>query len=236
MKLMRQYLKHLTMIRVEGISMKRILIVEDDRKINQLIASSLTTVGYNCFQTYYGLEALHVLEKNEINLVLLDIQLPDSDGFSIIKNINNVPVIFITAKDEIKDRVKGLDLGAEDYIIKPFSIDELIARVKVALRRYTPLASVTLNNLVISLMERTVERDNKIISLAPQEFNLLETFIENKNIALSREQLLENCWGFDYEGDIRTVDVHVQRLRKKLMLENELKTVYKIGYRLEVNR
>lgn len=216
--------------------MKNILIVEDDRKINQLISKSLCTIGYNCFQTYYGLEALHVLARDEINLVLLDVQLPDSDGFSLIKNMNKVPVIFITAKDEIKDRVKGLDLGAEDYIIKPFSIDELIARVKVALRRYTPLASVAINNLVVSLTERTVERDNETIALTPQEFNLLETFIDNKNIALSREQLLESCWGYDYEGDIRTVDVHVQRLRKKLMLENELKTVYKIGYRLEVNR
>ncbi|MGL6199596.1 MAG: response regulator transcription factor [Lachnospiraceae bacterium] len=216
--------------------MKNILIVEDDRKINQLIATSLSTIGYNCFQTYYGLEAIHVLAGADINLVLLDVQLPDSDGFSLIKSMNNVPVIFITAKDEIKDRVKGLDLGAEDYIVKPFSIDELAARVKVALRRYTPLTSVTLNNLVISLKERTVERDSEIIALTPQEFNLLQTFIENKNIALSREQLLESCWGYDYEGDIRTVDVHVQRLRKKLMLENELKTVYKIGYRLEVNR
>lgn len=216
--------------------MKNILIVEDDKKINQLIAISLSTVGYNCFQTYWGLEALHVIEKEEINLVLLDVQLPDSDGFTLIKSITNVPVIFITAKDEIKNRVKGLDLGAEDYIVKPFSIDELIARVKVVLRRYTPTDSVTLNDLMISIEERTVSREGKIITLTPQEFNLLETFIENKNIALSREQLLENCWDFDYNGDIRTVDVHVQRLRKKLMLENKLKTVYKIGYRLEVNK
>lgn len=214
--------------------MTKILIVEDDRKINQLVATSLTTVGYTCLQAYYGMEALRLIETKAIDLIILDIQLPDTDGFKLIKSIN-IPVIYLTARSGVADRVKGLNLGAEDYIIKPFAIDELLARVQVVLRRFSsPNTTFTINNLRVHLEERKVFFDGQLIELTPREFCLLETLIAYKNMALSREQLIQQAWGMDYEGDIRTVDVHVQRLRKKLHLEKQLSTVYKFGYRLEV--
>lgn len=214
--------------------MTKILIVEDDRKINQLVATSLTTVGYTCLQAYYGMEALRLIETKDIDLIILDIQLPDTDGFKLIKSIKT-PVIYLTARSGVADRVKGLNLGAEDYIIKPFAIDELLARVQVVLRRFNNSSNVvTINNLGIHLEERKVFFGDQLIELTPREFCLLETFLAYKNMALSREQLIQQAWGMDYEGDIRTVDVHVQRLRKKLHLEKQLSTVYKFGYRLEV--
>lgn len=214
--------------------MTKILIVEDDRKINQLVATSLQTVGYTCLQAYYGMEALRLIETKDIDLIILDIQLPDTDGFKLIKSIKT-PVIYLTARSGVADRVKGLNLGAEDYIIKPFAIDELLARVQVVLRRFNNSSNVvTINNLSIHLEERKVFSDDQLVELTPREFCLLETFLAYKNMALSREQLIQQAWGMDYEGDIRTVDVHVQRLRKKLHLEKQLSTVYKFGYRLEV--
>ena len=215
--------------------MKKILIVEDEKKLNELIKDSLTTVGYTCFQAFFGMEALRLLEKETIDIVLLDVQLPDIDGFNLIKSINDVPVIFLTAKTSIENRVTGLNLGAEDYIVKPFALDELLARIHVVLRRKEPMDIIKLGSLSVDLNNKQVIFKDKQVELTPQEFNLLEVFILNKNIALSREQLLTKAWGMDYLGEERTVDVHVQRLRKKLELEDMLKTVFKFGYRLEVD-
>lgn len=215
--------------------MKKILIVEDEMKLNNLIKDSLTLVGYSCFQAFYGMEALCILEKESIDVVLLDVYLPDVDGFTLIKSIRNTPVIFLTAKTSIENRVEGLNLGAEDYIVKPFALDELLARIHVVLRRKESNGLFELDDIKVDLTNKKVELDRKIIDLTPQEFNLLEVFILNKNIALSREQLLSQAWGMDYLGEERTVDVHVQRIRKKLKLETSLKTVFKFGYRLEVD-
>lgn len=215
--------------------MKTILIVEDEVKINQLIYSSLTAVGYQCFQAHYGMEALAVLKKEAVDLIILDIQLPDIDGFSLIKSIKEIPVIYLTARSAIEDRVKGLNAGAEDYMVKPFALDELIARVQVVLRRFDSEEDVfKWKDLSVDFQTYKVALAGIEVDLKPQEFSLLEVFIRHKNMALTREQLLQLAWGFDYLGDERTVDVHVQRLRKKLKLEQQLKTVFKLGYRLEV--
>lgn len=217
--------------------MATILIVEDEKNINQLVTISLETIGHHCLQASNGQEALAFLNEQAIELIILDIQLPDMTGFELmpVMNRTKIPVIFLTARGDVADRVKGLNSGAEDYLVKPFAIDELLARVQVVLRRFhREKKQFTLDDLVVLLEERKVFLANQLIELTPQEFHLLETFIRYKNIALSREQLLEQAWGFDYLGDIRTVDVHVQRLRKKLRLEQKLVTVFKIGYRLEV--
>ena len=216
--------------------MKPILIVEDEVKINRLLATSLTAVGYNCFQTFYGMEAIGILSREDVDLILLDIMLPDTDGFSLIQSMKSVPVIYLTARSGVEDRVAGLNLGAEDYIVKPFALDELIARIQVVLRRFHG-ANDTFKwqHLEVDFQEHMVLLNHLSVELKPQEYALLEVLIQHKNMALSREQLLQLAWGMDYEGDVRTVDVHVQRLRKKLQLEEALKTVFKVGYRLEVN-
>lgn len=188
--------------------------------------------------SFFGMEALTVIEKNLLDLIILDVQLPDKDGFQLMPMINKyqIPVIFLTARSEISDRVKGLNLGGEDYLVKPFAIAELLARVEVVLRRFQgPKERFTLDQLEVLLEERRVYLQGGLIELTPQEFALLETFIQYKNIALTREQLLQQAWGMDYDGDERTVDVHVQRLRKKLALNQRLVTVFKLGYRLEVS-
>lgn len=167
--------------------MKKILIVEDELKLNDLIKDTLVTVGYTCFQAFYGMEALRILENESIDVVLLDVQLPDVDGFTLIKSIRESPVIFLTAKTSVENRVEGLTLGAEDYIVKPFSLDELLARINVVVRRKTSNEVFELNELKINLSNKKVKLNNQIIGLTPQEFNLLEVFILNKNIALSRE-------------------------------------------------
>lgn len=214
--------------------MKKILIVEDEKQINHLIKETLTTVGYQCFQAFYGMEALRVIENENLDIILLDVQLPDSDGFDLITSMKGIPVIFLTARDSIENRVQGLNLGAEDYIVKPFALDELLARIHVVLRRFQTNEVFSLKNLKVDVETKQVELKGVTIELTPQEYALLEVFIINKNIALSREQLLSKAWDIDYLGEERTVDVHVQRLRKKLELETYLQTVFKFGYRLDV--
>lgn len=216
--------------------MATILIVEDNRGINDLIKKALTQIGHHCFQAYYGMEAIRLTQQQPIQLILLDIQLPDSDGFSLIKELPDLPVIYLTAKNDVSDRVKGLNLGAEDYITKPFAMDELLARIQVVLRRYDVAKDILAigDKIKIDIAQHEVYLNQTLISLTNQEFELLYSLVINKNMALSREQLLTNAWGMDYNGDIRTVDVHIQRLRKKLQLENEIKTIFKFGYRLEV--
>ncbi|MGX6977978.1 response regulator transcription factor [Vagococcus elongatus] len=214
--------------------MSNILIVEDDRAINQLVISGLKIAGFHCFQAYYGMEALRIYEKEDIDLILLDINLPDSDGFSLFRSFKHTPIIYLTARDGLDDRVKGLNLGAEDYIVKPFALPELIARVQVVLRRFNQEESLFVRDeLRVDLGKRKVWLADSSVTLTYQEFELLAVLIRHKNLALTREQLIDLAWGFDYAGDERTVDVHIQRLRKKLELHS-LKTVYKLGYRLEV--
>ena len=213
--------------------MAKILIIEDDRHISALIRRNLKLVGHEGCCCYDGQEGLCTFKKEHFDLVLLDVMLPEISGFDLIKLVEDTPVIFVTAKGQLEDKLNGLSLGAEDYIVKPFEMLELIARVNVVLRRVQKEEIISVGRIRVDVKKRNVTLDGKEIVLAPQEYNLLEVFIRNRNIALSREKLLEAAWGYDYEGETKTVDVHVQRLRKKLGLEKEIKTITKLGYRLE---
>ena len=217
--------------------MADILIVEDEKSINDLILMNLKLVGHTGTQAFDGNEAITALEKFRPDLVLLDVMLPYEDGFSLMEQgaFDNIPVIFLTAKDSTMDKVRGLKLGADDYIVKPFEAVELLARIEAVLRRVKPTERmVTIDNAVILLDQRVVTIDSVPVDLTNREFELLEVLIKNKNLALSREKLLDLAWGYDYFGDTRTVDVHITKLRKKLNLESRIKTIYKLGYRMEI--
>lgn len=217
--------------------MIRILIVDDEKPICDLIDLNLSASGYHCTSVQNGLDAIDLIEKEVFDLILLDIMLPGADGYDVIEYIRplKIPVIFITAKHEVKDRVKGLKLGADDYLVKPFDVVELVARVEAVLRRYNKTdKQLTAGNIVVDVDARRVLRDGKQIILTNKEFGLLVLFMQNKNVALFREALYEKVWGDEYIGDSRTLDLHVQRLRKKLGWEQNLVAVYKVGYRLEV--
>lgn len=222
---------------VQGVkSMEKILIVEDDITISDIIKLNLNMVNYDVEQVYDGEKALEIIEKDNCDLIILDVMLPKLDGFTLMEKINHIdiPVIFLTAKNSIADKVKGLKMGADDYIVKPFESIELLARVEAVLRRYGKKNDIlSFKDLGISLEERVVKRKDKVVELTLKEFELLKLLVVNKGIALSREKILEKVWGYDYLGETRTVDMHVQKLRKKLELWDEIKTVYKIGYRLE---
>ena len=214
--------------------MAKILIVEDDRHINELIRRNLKLAGHECVCCFDGIQAQEMISERQYDLILLDVMLSGMSGFELISEIPDTPVIFVTAKGELKDKLTGLSLGAEDYIVKPFEMLELLARVNVILRRSQKEEVTRVGGVQINLNKRTVEAEGMEVILTPQEYNLLEVLVQNKNIALSREKLLELAWGYDYEGETKTVDVHIQKLRKKLGLEQEIKTITKLGYRLEV--
>ena len=219
--------------------MAHILIVEDEKAINDLIAMNLKLVGHECSQVYDGRAAAEFVRSTRPDLVLLDVMLPQIDGFSLLERnaFQGLPVIIVTAKENTADKVKGLKLGADDYIAKPFEAVELLARVEAVLRRTKPSQRVfTIGSTEICLDERVASVDGIPVELTNREFELLEVLINNSNLALSREKLLELAWGYDYFGDTRTVDVHITKLRKKLRLEEHIKTVYKHGYRLEVSK
>ena len=217
--------------------MAHILIVEDDKSINELIAKNLKLVGHSYEQVYNGIDAVNVALGGKVDLILLDVMLPGIDGFEVIKEIPEIPVIFITAKDGLEHRLKGFSLGADDYITKPFEMLELLARVEAALRRTQKSnTTFTLDNTVVDLRSHTVSVDGVQVDLSPREYELLEVLIRNQNVALSRDKLLELAWGYDYGGETRTVDTHIQKLRSKLGWENHIKTLYKLGYRLEVKK
>lgn len=213
-----------------------ILIIEDEEAISDLIAMNLKLVGYNYKQVYDSDAAISAVKGIKPDLILLDVMIPGVDGFTLIKDrhFNGIPIIFVTAKDTLTDKVKGLKLGADDYIVKPFDSIELLARIEAVMRRIRPDRTFEINNIIVKLDERVVKAGGVEVQLTNMEFKLLEVLIINRNLALSREKLLELVWGYDYLGDARTVDVHITKLRKKLNLENDIKTVYKMGYRLEV--
>ena len=216
--------------------MIQILVVEDEKPISNLIAVNLRKAGYACDCVFDGMAAADALDKNVYDLILLDVMLPKVDGYELMNYIAplEIPVIFLTAKASVTDRVKGLKLGADDYLTKPFEIIELLARGETVLRRYHKTENVlTVDDLVIDTASRTVKRNGEQINLTKKEFELLLLFVRNKNIALYRETIYERIWGGEYMGDSRTVDLHVQRMRKKIGWEHKIVTVYKVGYRLE---
>ncbi len=216
--------------------MIHILIVEDEKPISNLIRLSLKKAGYDCTCAFDGAEAADILEERRFDLILLDVMLPEIDGFSLMEYIRpmEIPVIFLTAKNAVNDRVKGLELGAEDYLVKPFEIIELLARVNVVLRRYNKTAAeLRVGGLVIDTQAMLVTKEGETISLTPKEYELLLLFARNPGIALYRETIYERVWKEDFPYGSKTVDLHVQRLRKKLGWEDILHAVPKVGYRLE---
>ena len=217
--------------------MIKILIVEDEKPIADLLDMSLTAAGYHCDWVDNGLDAADAVEETRYDLILLDVMLPGSDGFELMEYFAplHIPVIFTTARDSLKDRIKGLKLGADDYIVKPFEIAELLARVETVLRRCHKTDSLlSLDDVTVDTQSRVVTKAGQTVPLTAKEYNLLLLFLQNKNIALFRETIYERVWENDYMGDSRTVDLHVQRLRKKLGWQERIAAVYKVGYRLEV--
>lgn len=216
--------------------MIKILIVEDEKPIADLIYLNLTDAGYQCEKVHDGLKAADLIEKNRYDLVLLDIMLPGADGYEILEYLKeyDTPVIFVTAKADVKDRVKGLKLGAEDYLTKPFEIVELLARVETVLRRYNKNETrLSFADVVVDTEAHVVYQNGTPVNLTMKEYAILVLFLQNKNIALFREKIFEKVWEGEYTGDSRTVDLHVQRMRKKLGWEKRIVPVYKVGYRLE---
>ena len=216
--------------------MAHVLIVEDEEHIAQMIDATLALGGHTSAWCADGASAPERISSGNYDLVLLDVLLPGLDGFSVLEQIHgqDIPVIFLSAMQEVADKVRGLRLGAEDYISKPFEPLELLARIDVVLRRrgraqdileYGPIRQ--------DLSSHTVTLNGKPVQLSPKEFDLLKVFLQHQGLALSREKLLSMVWGYEFMGESRTVDIHVQRLRQKLQLANKLVTLTRIGYRLE---
>ncbi|MBQ4517516.1 MAG: response regulator transcription factor [Clostridia bacterium] len=225
---------------------QRILVVDDDRNICELIRLYLEKEGFSVTLAHDGQAAITLFKESTPSVVLLDIMLPKMDGFQVcreIRRISNIPIIMLTAKGETFDKVLGLELGADDYMVKPFENKELVARIKAVLRRYDPKddaeKEIVYPNLVINLSNYELKINGNQIDIPPKELELLYFLATNPNKVFTREQLLETVWDFDYFGDSRTVDVHVKRLREKLELAGEgqnwqLKTVWGVGYKFEV--
>ncbi|WP_346916649.1 response regulator transcription factor [Clostridium sp.] len=213
-----------------------ILIVEDEMHISKMIEATLSIGGYRGHICGNGKEAVQRVLEEKFDLILLDVMLPDMDGFQVIEEIRcrEVPVIFLTAMQEVSDKVKGLKLGAEDYIVKPFEAVELLARIEVVLRR-THRNNNILNYkyITIDIDKHIVKKSGEIINLTPKEFEILVFFIQHVDIAITRERLLAAVWGYEFIGESRTIDIHVQHVRRKMDLNDKLITIPKLGYRLE---
>ena len=220
--------------------MAKILIVEDEKPIRNLIKRNLELVGHTCFEASDGDDAALQIMETPFDLMLFDVMLPGKDGFELLELVRlrmklATPVIFLTAKESIDDRLKGLSLGADDYISKPFVLRELLLRVQAVLRRtMKEEESLFFDDIEVRFSAKKVFRKGVEVFLTPKEYCLLETLILNRNIVLSREKLLALVWGYDYEGESRTVDVHIRQIRAKLDLKDRLKTLYKMGYRFEL--
>lgn len=216
--------------------MKTILIVEDEEPIRELVKLHLIMAGYETYEAEDGETALKFIREKELDLILLDVMLPKLNGYELLPHISskNIPVILLTAKDSMKDKVIGLNLGADDYITKPFEGIELLARINALLRRCNKAINIKgFDDIEIQFEQRKVFKKNIELDLTPKEFDLLNFLVDNRGIAVSREKLLEILWDYDFEGNTRTVDMHVQRLRTKLNT-TKITTVYKVGYRLEI--
>ena len=225
---------------------QRILVVDDDKNICEIIRLYLEKEGFLVSIANDGEEALKMFRETTPSVVVLDVMMPKMDGFQVcreIRRVSSIPVIMLTAKGETFDKVLGLELGADDYMVKPFENKELVARIKAVLRRYEPKDNadkeIIYPNLCVNLTNYELKINGEVIDIPPKELELLYYLATNPNKVFTREQLLETVWGFDYFGDSRTVDVHVKRLREKLELAGEnvnwqLKTVWGVGYKFEV--
>ena len=223
----------------------RILIVDDDPNIRQLVRLYLEKEGFDVSEADRGDEALRLFRASPPNLMLLDIMLPGMDGMQVcreVRKISNIPIIMLTAKDDTFDKVLGLELGADDYVVKPFDSKELVARIKAVIRRYqtgeVPEKELVFTGLTINISQYTVLYMGRELEMPPKEIELLFYLASHPGMVYTREQLLEQVWGYDYFGDSRTVDVHVKRIREKLVgceeMGWQIKTVWGVGYKFEV--
>lgn len=226
---------------------EKILVVEDEEAIRDILTHYLKKEGYAVFETEYGKEALKLINDSKFDLVLLDLMLSDISGYDVCRNISSkykIPIIMITAKNDIVDKILGLELGADDYITKPFDIREVLVRIKVVLRRMENLFTIESKqeeiiklpyDIEIFINSREVYKSGNNIKLKPKEFELLVILASNRKVVFTRDKLLEKVWGFDFEGESRTVDVHIQRIRKKLGVEKGdalIETVFGLGYKM----
>ena len=219
--------------------MNKILIVEDEKYIADMVKLCLSKNGYICEAVNDGMAATEKIEEKRYDLILLDVMLPDIDGYDLIEYINqfDIPVIFVTAKTSVPDRVKGLRLGAEDYISKPFDLNELLARIETVLRRYHKTENIIeIGKIKIDTLQRTVLLNGKPVALPAKEYDLLLFLVRNKNIALYRETIFEQVWQEPYFGNTRTIDLHMGRLKKKLDLGDAIETIYKVGYKFRAEK
>ncbi len=200
----------------------RVLVAEDERDLNNIVCKKLTAEGYSADACYDGKEALEYIEAAEYDVIILDVMMPEMDGFELIKTVRScgisTPVIFLTARDSVEDRIAGLDLGASDYVIKPFSLAELMARVRAVVRKSSGNATniYEIADMTVDTATKKVVRGGKEIDLSAKEFALLEFMIRNKGVVLSREKIENNIWNFDYEGGTNAVDVYIRYLRRKI--------------------
>ncbi len=216
--------------------MVKILVVDDEKPIVELLRLSLRRAGYDCVCAYDGIQAANLIEQEQFDLILLDIMLPGIDGFELMDYIRTtgMPVIFLTAKNAVSDRVKGLRMGAEDYIVKPFDVLELQARVDGVLRRHGKLNThISIGELSINTLSMQVLRNGQELSLTRKEYELLLLFAQNPGVVLSKSTIYERVWGGEYPETTRTVELHIQRMKKKLQWDDKIKPVYGMGYRLE---
>ncbi|MFR7316540.1 response regulator transcription factor [Hominenteromicrobium sp.] len=218
--------------------MIRILIVEDDENISKMLAATLSIGDYEYDRCADGEEAVQAILNGTYDLILLDVMLPGMDGFAVLEHIRGesceTPVIFLTALGAVADKVKGLRGGAEDYIVKPFEPVELLARIEVVLRRAGKSEMhLRYGDIQVDIEKHTALKNGVPVALTPKEFDVLVFFMRNPDVAITREQLLSNIWGFDFTGESRSVDIHVQQVRRKMGLQGKLITIPKLGYRLE---
>lgn len=224
---------------------KTVLIIEDEEDIRDILTHYIKKEGFNVMEAAYGKEGIEVAKNENIDLIVLDLMLPDISGYEVCKAISRnfkIPIIMLTAKNDIVDKILGLELGADDYITKPFDVREVVARIKVCLRRIDSLKEENCEDILklshdikIHEKSREVFKGEESIKLKPKEFELLLILSKNINVVLSRDKLLEKVWGYDFEGDSRTVDVHIQRLRKKLDEDHNssvIETVFGVGYKM----
>lgn len=225
---------------------RKVLIIDDDENICELVSLYLLKDGYDVIASHDGREGISKFKEENPDLIILDIMMPGMDGWEVcrtIKKSHSIPIIMLSAKGETFDKVLGLELGADDYIVKPFEPKELVARVKAILRRSNGSKDVpnevTMPDLVVNKDNYSVKLKGEQIEMPPKEFLLLHHFVSNPNTVFTRENLLHNIWGYDFFGDSRTVDVHIKRLRAKINIGNphwELKTIWGIGYKFEVRK
>lgn len=219
--------------------MANILVIEDDEHVARTVCETVRMAGHRCECLPDGTNAGEKANSGRFDLILLDVMLPGEDGFALMEKLrpSGTPVIFLTARQDVLDKVAGLKLGAEDYIVKPFEALELLARIEVVLRRYHKMEKVlTYGGIRADVERHRVTAHGEEVALTPKEFDLLVFFLRHVDLAVTREQLLQNVWGYDYAGETRTVDLHVGQLRKKLGLTEGLVTLPKLGYRLESRR